>query len=358
MILFDHLAFNQEHGGVPKYFTKLFTQLDKEGQGFLLSIYFTNNIYIQTFLKRSCNLGFLRRFPGYVRLLRIIGYFYSIYFFLSNRSAVTIYHPTHYSFYLFPWVYLFGQNISVVSTIHDMNNWTISPYYPIIDIRKWRQYVVMRFSHRLVCVSQSTANDIGRLYPQWRDKIVVIEHGVSYSVDFSKSDREKSILYVGARNSYKGFNDVIYTLKALKKTIRPELWIVGRTLSEDEKRSLFDLEIDYKLMAGLSDDELRIVYRRCGCFIYPSYGEGFGLPLLDAYSQGSIVVGRNIPVFKEVMNNQMRYFENQTDLIEILIDIFGDDNYKKYDVIDPRNILKYYTWTNSGIKHIKMYQSL
>ena len=358
MIFFDHLAFNQVHGGVPKYFTKLFEHLQRSGVEFILSIYFTNNVDVKIFLDSFSELNFFKRIPGYVRILRILGYVYSIVIFLINRNIIKIYHPTHYSFYLFPWVYLFAPNVKIVSTVHDMNNWTISKYYPRIDIRRFRQYMVMRLSHKLICVSQSTANDILTYFPQWKDKLFVIEHGVSFPIDFSPSVRSKSVLYVGARNNYKGFDEVLLSLSSMDISIRPVLWIVGGLLNNREKSMLKSLNIEYVLMRGCSDEKLQQLYRSCGCFIYPSFGEGFGLPLLDAYSQGAVVIGRDIPVFRELLRNEMVYFRTQEDLVRIYWDVFEKDRFKTYTETKNVEILRKYTWENSGNSHVKLYMNL
>ena len=43
-----------------------------------------------------------------------------------------------------------------------------------------------------------------------------------------------------------------------------------------------------------------------------SYGEGFGLPLIEAARQGIAIFARDIPVFREVAGDYATYFDSDT----------------------------------------------
>lgn len=58
----------------------------------------------------------------------------------------------------------------------------------------------------------------------------------------------------------------------------------------------------------VADGELRSLYGHATALIYASLDEGFGIPLVDAARQGCPVVCSDIPVFREVMGPQARYF--------------------------------------------------
>lgn len=61
---------------------------------------------------------------------------------------------------------------------------------------------------------------------------------------------------------------------------------------------------------GISDEYLEQVYANSTCLIAASYGEGFGLPLIEAASHGLPIVARDIPVFREVTEGQALFFED------------------------------------------------
>lgn len=62
---------------------------------------------------------------------------------------------------------------------------------------------------------------------------------------------------------------------------------------------------------GISDEFLERVYAASACLIAASYGEGFGLPLIEAAQQQLPIVARNIPVFREVAGSHAHYFEGE-----------------------------------------------
>ncbi|XRJ14242.1 glycosyltransferase [Acidithiobacillus ferridurans] len=73
-----------------------------------------------------------------------------------------------------------------------------------------------------------------------------------------------------------------------------------RTHPEFGKR-LFWLE-------AISDEYLEQVYGTSTCLIAASYGEGFGLPLIEAASHGLPLLVRDIPVFREVTAGKAQFF--------------------------------------------------
>lgn len=58
-----------------------------------------------------------------------------------------------------------------------------------------------------------------------------------------------------------------------------------------------------------SDRELSLAYSRCVALIQCSVAEGFGLPLLEAAYMGAPVIASDLPVFKEIGQSKLTYFE-------------------------------------------------
>lgn len=66
-------------------------------------------------------------------------------------------------------------------------------------------------------------------------------------------------------------------------------------------------------LEGISDEYLELVYAASTCLIAASYGEGFGLPLIEAARHGLPLLARDIPVFCEVTANQAYFFADSRD---------------------------------------------
>jgi glycosyltransferase involved in cell wall biosynthesis len=59
---------------------------------------------------------------------------------------------------------------------------------------------------------------------------------------------------------------------------------------------------------GIDDDTLQQVYLASSCLLFPSEGEGFGLPLIEAAHHGLPLLVRDLPVFREVAGAHAQYF--------------------------------------------------
>ena len=111
-------------------------------------------------------------------------------------------------------------------------------------------------------------------------------------------------------------------------------------------RRLFWLE-------GLSDEYLEKVYASSTCLIAASYGEGFGLPLIEAAQHGLPILARDIPVFREVAGEYAAYFKAQTPfelaraIQSWLVDYENATHPKSNDI-------KYLTWKESSAVLLNM----
>jgi glycosyltransferase involved in cell wall biosynthesis len=64
------------------------------------------------------------------------------------------------------------------------------------------------------------------------------------------------------------------------------------------------------ILAGyVSDEELRALYERAECFIFPSIYEGFGVPPLEAMACGCPVIASNAASMPEVCGDAALYFD-------------------------------------------------
>ncbi len=79
-------------------------------------------------------------------------------------------------------------------------------------------------------------------------------------------------------------------------------WETGETL--DALRRLGDRAI---LLGHISDAALAELYRRCSVFCYPSLGEGFGLPVLEAMAAGAAVLTASNTSLPEIGGDAVEY---------------------------------------------------
>ena len=120
------------------------------------------------------------------------------------------------------------------------------------------------------------------------------------------------MLYVGDRTHYKNFRGL---LKAYSRwPARRELDLVvisSKGWSDTEWRCLLDLGIARHvcLLTSVEDWELCDLYNQAAALVYPSFYEGFGIPLLEAMACGCPVVASRIPSTEEVAGSCPIYFD-------------------------------------------------
>jgi glycosyltransferase involved in cell wall biosynthesis len=81
-------------------------------------------------------------------------------------------------------------------------------------------------------------------------------------------------------------------------------WQTGETL-----RALRSLDDRCMLLGHVSDATLAELYRRCAVFCYPSLGEGFGLPVLEAMAAGAAVLTSDVSSCPEVAGEAAEYVD-------------------------------------------------
>jgi len=126
-----------------------------------------------------------------------------------------------------------------------------------------------------------------------------------------------TFLMVGTLEPRKGHQQALAAFEQLwADGVDANLVIVGKQgwmVEALVERMTGHTERDRRLfwLDGISDEFLEQVYAASACLIAASYGEGFGLPLIEAAQHKLPIVARDIPVFREVAGSHAHYFEGE-----------------------------------------------
>ena len=110
------------------------------------------------------------------------------------------------------------------------------------------------------------------------------------------------------------------------------------------------------LISG-DDEDLKFYYKNASLFVYPSLYEGFGLSILEAMNIGCPVLVSDIPVFREILNDNINFFDPKSheDLIFNMEKIlFCNDNKVKL-ISNGKEISKKYLWSNCYKQTVDLY---
>lgn len=109
----------------------------------------------------------------------------------------------------------------------------------------------------------------------------------------SNGSPRSAVLVVGNHYDHKGLTSVLDSLAGLEDPV--PVHIVGR-IPEGWTRG------ECHASGGLSEATFGRLLDESAVVIYPSFDEGFGIPILEALAHGCKVLARDIPVFREVWN--------------------------------------------------------
>jgi len=364
-ILFDAQIFcNQKFGGISRYFSELMVGI-KNDPHFenALHKFYTDNKHLQTysFSKFSSFIN-LPYFRGKARINK----------FLVNQQQQTInkllrdgkynvFHPTYYDTEFLKYL---PKNKPFVLTVHDMIHELLLDKLENIHKETTDKQVLIPKASHIIAVSENTKQDILSLYPKINaDKISVIYHGNSLKNSNSLKTKltYRYFLYVGLRNSYKNFNWLLQNIAPYLKKNQLNLVCAGGEYFNDAELLLIkqlNIEDQIHHVSISSDLYLVSLYKNAIALIFPSLYEGFGIPILEAFSCECPVILNNNSSLPEIAKDAALYFnvENPEGLLNHMNNIQGIEVRNR--LIEKGKLqLKNYSWEKSVQEHLKIYQS-
>jgi len=211
-----------------------------------------------------------------------------------------------------------GRTPSVV-TIHDLTFFTHPEWHEARKVTFFTRAIRYAADNAsvLLCVSETTRDELLALVPT-SQPVLVAPHGVDFSrftrlgaadeahlTDAALPIDVPFILFVGTFEPRKGLDILLEAFAELAHDDHVvELWLAGQSgwgvdgLTAALRDHPYAARI--RRLGFVADDLLPVLYRRARAVAYPSRGEGFGLPVLEALACGAPVVTSADTVMAEV----------------------------------------------------------
>jgi glycosyltransferase involved in cell wall biosynthesis len=176
----------------------------------------------------------------------------------------------------------------------------------------------VRRASGFLAISQATADALTKRFPAAAGRTTVASLGVTPALSADLDAEEAAtlpppgfVLSVGTLEPRKNLPRLVAAFRELDEDLRRSHplvvvgamgWQTGETL--EALRSLGDGCV---MLGHVSDEALAELYRRCAVFCYPSLGEGFGLPVLEAMAAGAAVLTSDTSSLPEVGGETVAY---------------------------------------------------
>lgn len=369
-VLFDSQIFSaQQYGGISRYFCMLMGQLDGKGVESHLPAMYTSNVYLHDLAARNPKMF---RHTN-IRNLYVSRIFQRYAYYRNGKENVRalsrgdfdVFHPTYYN----PYFLAHLGCRPFVLTVYDMIHEIFPEYFPRDDsVAAWKQQLLDHAS-RVIAISANTKKDLLKFYDVDEKKIEVIYLGNSLlnaGQSVPSTDRhllEKYLLYVGDRSPYKNFSLFAESVAPLLKT-DPGLRLVcvgGGPFSDPEQVFFRHHGIGGKVEYRQANDaELASLYRGARAFVYPSLYEGFGIPVLEAFSCDCPTVLSNTSSLPEIAGDAAVYFDPKeaVSIRDAVSRVIYDEVLREKMIAVGRERLARFSWEKCADETASVYGSL
>jgi glycosyltransferase involved in cell wall biosynthesis len=283
---------------------------------------------------------------------------------------------TYHTQYILPLV--IPHRTKVLLHIHDISfrvfpaliNWKDRLFLKLLIPRSLRRATT------ILVPSQFTRDEIVREYGIPMGKIAVIPNALNEqflspvqqsleSVQKKYALPQRFILYIGTLQPRKNIPFLIRSFAQVHKRIPDmNLVLVGNRqghhvdqLSIERAIREADVADDVFFPGYVAEQDLPAVLRSATAFVFPSRYEGFGIPLLEAFSQGVPVAAADIPVLREVAGEAALYFDPTSiaDCQEKMYTLCTDTDQRMKGASLGKNRVSLFSWRQSALSLLAVY---
>ena len=328
-------------------------EFEKSGveSGFDAPLYVS--MYARELPSKQARGRWIHKYPRTGRLLTLLGDFWA---FLTLPGTRVIYHETYYSG--FRWARKQNRKIvTVYDCIHEVFPELFDRNDPVFRYRKSS----LERADEIICISQSTKNDLLRFYQVPAEKLHVVPLAVQTTPSATSQTVQKSILFVGHRNLYKNAQTLLraYASSRARKAGIKLVFFGGGPANVEEAQIIESFGIKDMVSFVSGDDQVLFQhYVHALAFVFPSEYEGFGLPTLEAMSLGCPVICSNTSSFPEVAGDAALYFSpKDAQKLQEHIDLVAENPEIRSQLIERgyKNVARF-SWRRCAEETIKVYE--
>ncbi len=262
-----------------------------------------------------------------------------------------------------------GRPKKTITTLHDIGFLKYPELYSKLEIAYHRFSARFALAHaaHIITVSEFSKKEMIDIYGSDPKKISVVYNGYDDTrYRILPEERVKGVLekykikkpyllFVGRLEEKKNVLGIVKALAILKKSSElkpytPQLVLVGnrgygyeKIKAEIEKNNLGDSVLE---LGWIDKDELPALHNGASVFVFPSFYEGFGIPVIEAMASGTPVVASSAASLPEVVGDAGVIIdpEKPEQIAEAVEKILDNEDFRK-DLIEKGFVrAKEFSW--------------
>lgn len=293
-----------------------------------------------------------------------------------RKKPVDIFHTQYIAPFWLP------KKIDLVLTIHDISFNFFPQLVKYSDLLFLKTLIPrsLKMAAKIVAVSKFTKKEIEEYYHIPADKIVAVPNGVDFKLfdQFIAQEKlecirskynlpDKFILYIGTLQPRKNIPALIDAMKILCKKYNYQdikLVIAGNRTARnfdpkiDETIEKLNLQKSVIFPGWIDEEDKPAIYKLSQCFVFPSFYEGFGIPIIEAMAAGTPVVSSDSSCLPEIGMGGAVYAdpENSNDFAKKIHAVLADENFRN-DLTEKGSVTaRSYTWQKNAEKTLEVYK--
>jgi glycosyltransferase involved in cell wall biosynthesis len=272
------------------------------------------------------------------------------------------------------------RNTYKVMTIHDLT-FLKYPSYSNLIVKTYTNRIkqCLQWTDLVITFSESSQRDIQEYFGVTAEKIYITPEASRYSPNFLRSENieklkasisydfsQPYLLFVSTLEPRKNIVNLIGAFNLLKQEykIPHHLILIGQKgwhfqeIFKTINSSIFKEHIHH--LGYLSDELVALFYTSADVFVYPSFYEGFGLPVLEAMTLGAPVVTSNTSSLPEVAGDAA-ILVNPYELTSIakgIYQVINDSRLRQELINRGQARARLFSWEKTAKKTLKAYKKV
>jgi len=264
--------------------------------------------------------------------------------------------------------------VRTVITVHDLSFRRYPEMIPLAK-RVYYQRVfgrAIKQASRIIVPTETIRTEFNTVFGL-PEKVVAVTEAIAPEFVHPPSEKEIKatcgkfgidapyFLTVGTLEPRKNLVTLTQALDMLRKerTLFHRLVVVGRPgwINPTLKKLLRESN-DVVLMGYVAQEHMPALYAGASLFLFPSFYEGFGLPLLEAFACGVPVLASDIPVHREVCDDAALFLNphNPEDWKQGILKLLSDAEMQRKLIAKGFERVKQFSWKQAAEKTLEVYK--